>query len=441
MKTQDKIPTGKVARATEFVKTGVKIGGNYVKHFARQLVDKNVTKEDLHEANAKDIYESLSQLKGSALKVAQMMSLDRSILPKAYKDRFQMSQYSAPPLSGPLVVKTFMKYFGRSPSQLFDKFELEAANAASIGQVHRAWKDGKKLAVKVQYPGVAASISADLKMVKPFAVQLLGLNAADVDNYTQEVEERLMEETDYVLELRRSMEISQACSHLEGLAFPNYYPELSCERILTMDWMPGLHLREFVATNPPQEVRDRIGQAMWDFYDFQIHTLHKVHADPHPGNFLIQEDGRLGVIDFGCIKEIPDQFYEPYFQMVNPHVRNDAVLREKVFFDLEILRKDDTPDERVFFVDAFTQMSELLTRPFQTDTFDFGDDGYFDEVYAFGEEVSKRREIRESRVARGSRHTLYVNRTYFGLYSILNELKANVRTSKPEWMLSPVAIE
>ncbi|MBC8109899.1 MAG: AarF/ABC1/UbiB kinase family protein, partial [Verrucomicrobia bacterium] len=378
-----------------------------------------------------------SQLKGSALKVAQMMSMDRSMLPKAYKDRFQMAQYSAPPLSAPLVIKTFQKYFGKTPSQIFDSFDLEAVNAASIGQVHAAYKDGKKLAVKVQYPGVAASIAADLRMVKPFAVSLLGLNEADVDNYTKEVEERLLEETNYVLELQRSIEISQACSHIDHLIFPTYYPELSCERILTMDWMPGMHLREFIATNPTQEVRNKIGQAMWNFYDFQMHNLRKIHADPHPGNFLIQEDGRLGIIDFGCIKEIPKQFYDPYFKMVNPHILNDPILREKAFFELEILKENDTPQEKAFFTEIFTQMSEMLTRPFQHESFDFGDDAYFDEIFDFGEKISKMKEIRETKVARASRHTLYVNRTYFGLYSILNELKANINISKPTWLLTP----
>jgi len=438
MKTQDKIPTTKVARATEFVKTGVKIGGNYVKHFAKRLVDSSISNDALHEANAEDIYNSLSQLKGSALKIAQMMSIDRSMLPKAYKNKFQMAQYSAPPLSGPLVVKTFQKYFGKSPQQLFDSFELNAENAASIGQVHVAYKNGNKLAVKVQYPGVADSISADLKMVKPFAVKLLGLNESDVNNYTSEVEERLLEETDYFLELKRSMEISEACSHIPNLIFPKYYPELSCERVLTMDWMKGMHLKDFLNTNPSQQVRDQIGQALWDFYSFQIHTLKQVHADPHPGNFLMNENGTVGIIDFGCIKVIPEKFYEPYFLMVNPYVREDEVTKEKLFFDLEILKEDDTEKDKKFFTGIFTSMSELVTRPFQSDTFDFGNDDYFNEIYALGETLSKTKEIKESKVARGSRHTLYINRTYFGLYNILNDLKANIFITKPAWLLEKV---
>ncbi len=138
MKELNKIPVGKVSRAARFVKTGAKVGGNYLKHYSKKLVDKNHTREQLDIDNAEDIYDSLSELKGSALKVAQMLAMDRNLLPTAYQDKFAMSQYSAPPLSYPLVVKTFQKYFGQAPSEMFDTFTKNAINAASIGQVHRA---------------------------------------------------------------------------------------------------------------------------------------------------------------------------------------------------------------------------------------------------------------------------------------------------------------
>jgi predicted unusual protein kinase regulating ubiquinone biosynthesis (AarF/ABC1/UbiB family) len=99
MKEQNSIPTSKVARATQFVKTGVKIGGNYLKHNVKKIIDPTTPKEELHQDNAEDIYESLSELKGSALKVTQMLSMDKGLLPRAYREKFAMSQYSAPPLS------------------------------------------------------------------------------------------------------------------------------------------------------------------------------------------------------------------------------------------------------------------------------------------------------------------------------------------------------
>ncbi|WP_080239765.1 ABC1 kinase family protein [Spirosoma rigui] len=436
MKTQNSVPTTKVARASQFMKAGVKVGGNYIKHYSKKLLDPSRSKEELHQDNAADIYEALSELKGSALKMAQMLSMDRGLLPVAYSDKFTMAQYSAPPLSGPLVVKTFKTYFGKSPSQLFDKFEIEAVNAASIGQVHQAWKDGKKLAVKVQYPGVADAVTSDLRIAKPLAVTLLNLNERDIDRYMGEVEAKLLEETDYDLELKRSIEISEACAHIKDLVFPRYYPELSSKRILTMDWLDGMHLKEFLKTNPSQQVRNQIGQALWDFYDYQIHTLRQVHADPHPGNFLMRPDGTMGVIDFGCVKVIPDFYYDNYFRLVNPDTIEDDRLTEQIFENLEFLTPADSAKDRAFFSDLFKQMIRMLGEPFAVDEFDFGDDRYFSEVYAFAEGLTKVEELKNSKVARGSQDGLYVNRTYYGLYAMLNELKATVVTTKPEWLRS-----
>lgn len=428
MKEQVSIPVSKVSRATEFLKTGAQVSGNYLKHYARKVVNPDLSKESLHQDNAADIYKSLSKLKGSALKVAQMMSMDRTVLPRAYVEQFQMSQYSAPPLSGPLVIKTFQKYFGKSPSDLFDRFDLKAKNAASIGQVHEAWKDGKRLAVKIQYPGVANSISSDLKMVKPFAVRLMGLNEADIDRYMGEVEGKLLEETDYELEVRRSVEISRACSFHPHLRFPAYYKELCSQRIITMDWLSGFHLKEFLETNPPQEVRNQIGQALWDFYEFQIHELGQIHADPHPGNFLMQPDGTLGIIDFGCVKEIPKNFYYQYFSLINPANIEDEAKTVRLFYVLEFLYPTDSKKDIEFFKPLFTKMIHMLGMPFRTPTFDFGNDDYFNGIYRFAEELGQMKELKESKVARGSKDGLYVNRTYFGLYSLLNQLKANIST-------------
>lgn len=435
MKSQTTIPATKVERATKFVKTGFKVGGNYIKHYTKRMFDTDLSKEDLHEDNAHDIYESLSELKGSALKVAQMMSMDRNLLPKAYSEKFTMAQYSAPPLSGPLVIKTFQKYFGKTPQELFDTFTMDAVNAASIGQVHEATLQGKKLAVKVQYPGVAQSVSSDLKMVKPFAIRLLNLNERDVEKYMQEVESKLLEETDYTLELKRSVDISKACAHIPDIFFATYYPQYSCERILTMDWLEGKHLSEFLQTNPSQEVRNKIGQALWDFYDFQIHTLRTVHADPHPGNFLMRPDGTMGIIDFGCVKEIPEDYYQNYFALINPHILKDEVKMNQLFYALEFLSAADSPAQVAFFKELFKSMIVLLGKPFHTPTFDFGNEAYFASVFEYGEKMSKYKEIRESKSARGSRHALYINRTYYGLYAILHELKANITTTKPEWMM------
>jgi predicted unusual protein kinase regulating ubiquinone biosynthesis (AarF/ABC1/UbiB family) len=332
-------------------------------------------------------------------------------------------------------VKTFKKQFKDSPENIFDTFTKSAMNAASMGQVHQATKDGKKYAVKIQYPGVADSITSDLKLVKPFAARLFNMSKAELDHYMSEVEGKLMEEADYSLELERSQEITEAIGiQIEGLFFPKYYKELSGDKIITMDWLEGMHMKEFLATNPSQEVRDKIGQALWDFYDFQFHQLKQVHADPHPGNFLMNEKGEMGIIDFGCVKEIPEDFYENYFSLLKPGFMEDKEEIDKRFKALEFFHEKDTVTERKVFNEVFLEMIGMLSKPFQYEQFDFGNNSFFEAIYAMGERVANMKEVRNGNGARGSRHGLYVNRTYFGLYNMLNQLDAVVDIKKPEWL-------
>ena len=428
MKTLDKIPTGKIERAGQLVKTGLKVGTNYVAYYGEKLVNPCVSRDKLNENNAEDIYDGLKNLKGSALKVAQMLSMDKSIMPQQYVDKFSLSQFSVPPLSAPLVRKTFKKYLGQYPENLYDTFTPDATNAASIGQVHKATKDGKNLAVKIQYPGVAESISSDLALVKPFAIRMFNLKGKDSEKYFKEVEDKLLEETDYDLELRQSIEMTQLCSHIEHLRFPKYYKEYSSAKILTMEWIDGLHLSEFAKQNTDRALGDRIGQALWDFYMFQMHALKQVHADPHPGNFLVDKQGNLVAIDFGCIKKVPMEFYTPYFELANKESINNPTIFNQKLYELEILRQDDTPQEIVYFTKIFHELLQLFTQPFHADHFDFSNEEFFGRIAVMGEEFAKDTQLRKMNGNRGSKHFLYINRTFFGLYNLLHDIKARVDT-------------
>jgi predicted unusual protein kinase regulating ubiquinone biosynthesis (AarF/ABC1/UbiB family) len=429
MKEFDRIPVTKVQRASKFISTGAKIGTNYLKHYGKKLINSETSREQLHLDNASDIYNSLSELKGGALKVAQMLSMDKNLLPTAYQQKFSMAQYSVPPLSYPLVVKTFQKYFDKGPDKIFDTFTQKATNAASMGQVHQATLGKKKLAVKIQYPGVGDSVKSDLAMVKPIALNMFNLNPVEYDEFIQEVELRMMEETDYTLELNRSIELSKLSQHIKNIVFPTYYPEYSSARILTMDWLEGKPLGEVLKSELPAGKGNSLGQAMWDFYHFQMHTLKAVHADPHPGNFIITNDYQLGIIDFGCVKVIPADFYKLYFQLLERDILTNKAKQKKAFEELHFVYPDDSAKEKAFFTSVFATLVELLGRPFQSEEFDFADKAYFNEVYSFGEKLSSMKEIRDSKKSRGVRDALYINRTYFGLYSLLHDMKAKIRTS------------
>jgi predicted unusual protein kinase regulating ubiquinone biosynthesis (AarF/ABC1/UbiB family) len=425
MKTIDKIPTSKIQRASKLVTTGAKVGVNFIKYYGDKLTKTEIeAKQRLNENNAEDIYDGLKQLKGSALKVAQMLSMEKSIMPQAYVEKFSLAQFSVPPLSPPLVIKTFKKYFGKNPSDIYDTFNATSVNAASIGQVHIAEKNGKKLAVKIQYPGVAESITSDLAMVKPIAMSMFNIKGKDSDKYFKEVEGKLIEETNYILEVQQSKEIAKACAHIPNLVFPKYYEELSSKRIITMDYMEGEHLSEFVAHNTNQAYSNQLGQALWDFYMFQMHNLKKVHADPHPGNFLVSKDGDLIALDFGCMKVIPEHFYTPYFELANKENINNRAFFKKKLYELEILREDDTPKEVEFFTEMFHEMLSLFTQPLLAETFDFSDGEFFGKIAELGERYSKNTELRKMNANRGSTHFIYINRTFFGLYNLMFDLKA-----------------
>ncbi len=426
---QKDIPTSKIQRAMKFATTGAKVGGNYLKHYTKKALGNEVSADELDAKNAVIVFEALGELKGSALKAAQMMSMDKHILPKAYVEQFALAQYSAPPLSLPLVVKTFQQYFHKSPFEIYDEFSKEAIHAASMGQVHMAKLNHQKLAVKIQYPGVADSVESDLNMVKPIALKIMNAGEHEIEEHFNEIKERLIEETDYELELQRSVLLSEKCNHLPNLSFPVYYKEHCCERILTMDWIEGMPLKAFINSNPSQEIRNKVGQTIWDFYQYQVRVLNMFHADPHPGNFLISNEGKVSVIDFGCVKVLSKEFYQSYSRLLDYEWIYDDSKLMQVLKDLALIHETDTKQTQQYLFQFAAKTIRHITQPFFAETFDFGNDDFIQNIINKEELFELKKELLKSRQARGPKDALYLNRTYFGIYNILNELKAVVKTN------------
>lgn len=432
MSEQTSIPKHKLTRAASLLKTGVKIGGNYAKYYGRKVTTGVDDRDQLHQDNAEDAYQAFSELKGGPLKVAQMLSMDQNILPRAFQEQFAQAHYSAPPLSYPLVVRTFRSEFHKTPDEMFDHFTRSAVNAASIGQVHRATKGDRSYAVKIQYPGVAESMKSDLRLVKPIAMRMIGMTSKEMDYYLQEVEARLLEETNYRLELERSLRLSELSKGLPGIHFPSYYPELSAGRVLTMEWIEGLPLDQFIDSNPDLKLRNRIGQAMWDFYHFQVHSLREFHADPHPGNFLVLPDGTLTVLDFGCVKKLEDDFYRQYFQLLDLNRVLDDADFIAMLEELGMILPTDSKQDRKLLLGVYRESVEILSRPFQDESFNFGDPSYVREIYEFSERTQTNQELKKLNTARGSRHAIYLNRAYYGLYNLLASLGSTINAEMPK---------
>lgn len=432
MKEQSSIPKHKLGRAASLTAAGARVGMNYLRYAGKKAFTGKSDKDLFHQRTAAEAYGTFSKLKGSPLKLAQMLSLDRNLLPEPYVKEFSKAHYSAPPLSFPLVVKTVLSELGKHPDQIFNEFSKKAVAGASIGQVHRASINGDTFAVKVQYPGIADSIHSDLAIVKPLAMRLFKLNAKAIDPYLKEVEQRLIEETNYLLERERSEDLATRCCHIDNIRFPNFHSALSSRRILTMDWVDGLALDQFCENNQGTSNAQIIGQALWDFYHYQVHQLKVFHADPHPGNFKVH-DNQLWVLDFGCVKHLSDAFYAQYFALMNPATLECPQRFTKALFDIGLLLDEDDDSTRSKLIDTFQESIELLARPFRYESFDFGDPSYFKELAEFGDRTRDDSDLQKINAARGNAHALYLNRTYFGLYNLLGSLGAKVTTDMPDF--------
>ena len=254
-----------------------------------------------------------------------------------------------------------------------------------------------------------------------------------MDSYFREVETRLLEETDYHHELERSVELTVASSHLKGVRFPAYHQEFSTGKILTSDWIDGMPLDRFADGKADQRERDIIGQALWDFYSHQVHVLMLFHADPHPGNFLVK-DSELWVFDFGCTKKISEEVYRKQFRFLDPRLERNPELLHQALRDLDVILLEDGPEEITTITSLCMTWIELLARPFREGIFDFGDPGFLKAIYEMGEESSRADYLRTMRGQRGSPDTIFVNRAFFGLYSLLGRLRARVRVDLPDWI-------
>ena len=431
MKSISHIPQSKIQRAAKLLKIGSQVGTNYIKYIGNRIIsDEEKSRSRLNTANAQDIYDGLSELKGSALKMAQMMSMDDGILPREFVEKFSLAQFSVPPLSGSLARKVFKNSLGINPEEAFTSFDKESIYAASIGQVHVAQLNEKKLAVKIQYPGVAESIISDLKLVKPIALRMMKLKNDEIEDFFKEVQDKLLEETNYNIEVANLAEAKELSNSFNKILIPKVYSELSSRKIITMEWMSGLHLSEYSDQEQLQNKRNEVAQNLWDFYMFHIHKHKKVHADPHPGNFKVNSNNDLVVLDFGCMKEIPTEFYTSFFKLAEiKNLENDTLFTEALH-ELDIINEVDSENDIKLIKSVFKKMLTIINKPFQFEEFNFSSPEYFKELLLLGNQLMDDKSLKKLNGKRGSKHFVYVNRTLIGLLGLMNSLNAgNVKVN------------
>tara|TARA_R110000868_G_scaffold294140_3_gene554788 strand:- start:52515 stop:53840 length:1326 start_codon:yes stop_codon:yes gene_type:complete len=424
-------PSSKFERGKIIAKTGIKVGTNYAQRYIKKKVGADSgTDKDFHTNNAKEVFKEFSKLRGTALKIAQGMSMDQGFLPEEFAEVMSQAQYSVPPINKALVRTIIKRELGDYPEQLFAKFEPEAFAAASIGQVHRAeLKDGRKVAVKIQYPNVRETINSDMTVAKSLAKRIIK-KGQDIDPYFNEIKQTLMEETDYKHE---GSQIDQFRKRFgsDEIIIPEWIQEYSTERVLCMSFVNGRHLGEFLKEKPSQEQKNHFGQLIWDFFHEEIRVGGYVHADTHPGNFLFTNDDKLGVIDFGCVKLFPEEFFTNYLKLLPTHLANDQEAIRKLYVKLDVINPESkTQDREEEYYNFARNYGIMFSKPYKYDTFDFSDPKFDEEIRHFTKEAPLSNELR------GSKHFLYTSRVHTGLYSILIKLGAQIDTTKAKMILS-----
>lgn len=426
-------PSSKLERGTIVAKTGIKIGKNYAQRYIKNKISgKKDDSGQFHSDNAKEVFKEFTKLRGTALKIAQGMSMDQGFLPEEFAEIMSQAQYSVPPINKALVRSIIKKELGSYPEQLFAKFESEAFAAASIGQVHKAeLKDGRKVAIKIQYPNVRETIGSDLAMGKTIAKRFIK-KGSDIDPYFNEIKDTLLMETDYKHEGQQIDLFNKRFSGL-NIEIPEWIQEFSSDKVLCMTYLKGKHLGDFVKENPTQEERNHFGQLLWEFFHEQIKGNDYIHADTHPGNFLFTNDNKLGVIDFGCVKKFPSDFFADYLQLLPTHLREKDEEIRSLFEKLEVLKTDskDGDIEQEYFEFA-KNYGMVFAKPYKEDVFDFGDPAYNQMIRHFTKEAPLSNE------PRGNRHFIYTTKVHVGLYNILIKLKAQINTSNSKAVLREI---
>jgi len=313
------MPTGMVGRFSRLAATSLKGSMRLAMLGPRSLIGKDSPRkllEDLHLATAEDLLETLGRLKGTSMKLGQLASfIDAGVLPPDVRDTYQSVLGSlrdaAPPMKPKLVHEVFRHEFGKDPSDLYASFSEEPIAAASLGQVHLArTKEGREVAVKVQYPGIEDAIRSDLAVttaVKPLMPLLApGLDAADA---LEEMRARLLEECDYLLEAENMDTLADRYVDHPFVLVPRSVPDLSTERVLTMGRASGRPFAEVMKLD--QAERDRVGEMLFRFYYGSLYRYGFTSADPHPGNYFLMNDGRMAFFDFGLACNL-DPRMSPY---------------------------------------------------------------------------------------------------------------------------------
>lgn len=369
-KEPDGPPSSRLARLRKLAGLGAQLGGDVLARGVKRLAGANPS--DLSKGTAEKLVETLGDLKGAAMKLGQVASMDPDLFPPEVRAVLSRLQNEAPPMPYARVAAVVEDELGGSPETLFAEFNREPMAAASLGQVHRArLHDGRDVVVKIQYPGIEQALRSDIDNLG-LVVRTMALThrALDGRQYFHELAEELAHELDYSREGRLAREFAKASAALPDVVVPEVVDERTSTRVLTMQYLPGQTLKAFLASNADNAERLRVSGLLIRAIHGSFLVDGTVHADPHPGNFLVMPDGRLGVLDFGSVKRFSREFFQGHrdvFQLVLHQQPVDVLaLVRRVGFTVDLPDDEARP--------LLEQLIHIAGRALRTDDYDYAHD-------------------------------------------------------------------
>ncbi len=404
---------------------GTKLVGGRVLDAFRKSDRRRGAQDQRHFDAAVKMVSTMQELRGPLLKVGQLLATHTEALPGAYAEVLRPLQQDAPPMSYQTIREVVRGDLGEAPDTLFKTFSEDAVAAASLGQVHRATlDDGTEVAVKVQYPGAEQTVDGDMKnletgaaLLRRLLVDTTGNKRLDVTPIVEEVAEHLRQETDYCREAYNAKLLGALFDGHPDIVVPRVFDSHSGLRVITYDWIEGTTLDEELS-HPDRERRQDLAVRLLHSFYFQVLQGGLLHADPHPGNYRVLKDGRVGLLDYGCVKVFGEHFMKHFRAMVRSRIEGDAEALRASMIALELLDDPDSDRE----VEEITRICDYCAAGLvEEGAFDFSSFDYVGEAQRLVRFFLGRR-----RLPPAHKDFLFLTRVVLGYYEYLARAEAAI---------------